>query len=124
MMSTATLSRLNNDVCAKAASKGLKPYVPFDQAEIDAFPPFPFPNLGGFEPEGWEEVGRYFLDKTGTDDSGPAMSLDHFKSMLTPGVGYAIVEEGEYQVYIGEFARKGKNDGLPRVEENGEAGSR
>jgi len=111
-MSLQTIQRLADEQAQRAAREGRRPYVPFDKAEIDRYPPFPFPNLGSYEPEGWEEVDRWFVDKTGHGyDWEPALSVRQLKVALRahvrehPGDGFAIVEEGEFQLYVGVFRR-------------------
>tara|TARA_B100000609_G_C17046984_1_gene346903 strand:- start:372 stop:695 length:324 start_codon:yes stop_codon:yes gene_type:complete len=105
MMSLATLQYVNQEIAAKAAAEGRTPYVVWP-GEVDAWPPFPFPNIGDYEPEGWELVESYFVDKTGRGyDWEPALSLKQFKQKIKPGFGYAVIEEGEFQVVIGQFKK-------------------
>ena len=82
------------------------------------------PALGDFLPKGWARVslkaeakdrgvhlddndgfGAYFVSK-GWSVRGrePALSVDEFVDRLKPGLGYAIVEEGQFQIKIGAFA--------------------
>jgi hypothetical protein len=75
-------------------------------------PPFPFPNLGSYVPKGWAEVDRLFCDKSGWGrEDEPALTIAGLKRKLTEHVaagnryGYAIVEEGTFQVYIGVFEK-------------------
>jgi len=92
------------------------------------------PNLGTFLPKGWSRVslamdhvgnsrgiymgdnegkGAFFVDKgfSGSHDE-PALALDEFIERLKPGLGYAIVEEGQFQVKVGAFALR--TDGRKR----------
>ncbi len=40
-------------------------------------------------------------------DSEPALSVNQFLKKLKVGHGYALIEEGEFQVYVGEFVKNG-----------------
>ena len=111
MMSLEVLRQVNEDIARQAAEEGLVPYVPFDVQEVDSYPPFPLPNLGYLEPEGWEKTDTsWFVDKTGGgQDYEPALTWSQFKRRMRqyisqhPGHGFAITEEGECQVYISAF---------------------
>jgi len=65
MMSLETIRRVNREAGREAAQKNRRPYVPWNLDEIREWPPFPFPNLGDYVPEGWELVMRFFVDKDG-----------------------------------------------------------
>jgi hypothetical protein len=77
------------------------------------WPPIPFPNLGSLEPDGWERTDAlWFVDKTGYGHDGEAaLTVEQFKRELrhyvheNPGHGFAITEEGEFQVYVSAFRR-------------------
>jgi hypothetical protein len=107
MMGLAEIIRLNNKACEKAKKAKLLPYVIKD-GDREKFPPFPFPNFGDYRPKGWELVGEYFVDSSGFGmDDEPALSIDQFLKKLKVGHGYALIEEGEFQVYVGEFVKNG-----------------
>ncbi len=112
MMSLEAIVYLNNQVAVQAEERELVPYTPESIDEIDSYPPFPFPNLGYFQPDGWEEdeETHWFVDKSGFgNDWEPAMTLEQFKKVLRKyhrehtEAGFAIVEEGQFQVYISAF---------------------
>ena len=68
------------------------------------------PNLGDYVPEGWVEVNRYMVDSSGFEDAAEIHSHGGFTheelmDKIVPGRGYAIVEEGQFQVKIGEFTK-------------------
>jgi len=85
-----------------------QPFLITHKAEVALWPPFPFPNLGDFCPDGWEEVDRFFCDSSGLGEPGePALTTEQLKVHLKVGMGYAVVEAGQFQVYIGEFQRVG-----------------
>ena len=111
MMSLETIHRLNDEIAVEAAEEGLLPYVPFDAEEVDNWPPIPIPNLGSLEPKGWEKTdAEWFVDKTGLGHAWePALTVEQFKKELrayvaaNPGCGFAITEEGQFQLYVSAF---------------------
>ncbi len=122
MMSLDTIRAMSDDQAKKAARRGSRPYVPFNAAEIDSYPPFPFPNIGSYRPKGWELIDEWFVDKSGWGAADePAMTTEQLKAALLamnnagPTYGYAIIEEGEFQLYIGIFKKtERKNNGSKR----------
>lgn len=80
------------------------------------------PNLGTYLPQGWSRVelesghgvysgdnagfGAYMVDSCGFGRAGePALTIGEFIDQLKPGLGYGIVECGQFQIKIGAFAR-------------------
>jgi hypothetical protein len=110
-MSLAAIHHLNTQIAVEAAERDAVPYVPLNVEEVDLYPPFPFPNLGYLEPDGWEKTDTaWFVDKTGQGHEWePALTVEQFKRQLReyvakhPGHGFAITEEGEFQVYVATF---------------------
>lgn len=112
MMSLEVIIAVNEQIAAEAAAEGLFPFVPNGPDDVDRWPPFPIPNLGYHEPDGWEKTDNWFVDKTGVGRSDePALTVEQFKRQLrryileNPGQGFAISEEGECQVVISAFRR-------------------
>ena len=111
MLSLETLHRLNDQIAVEAAEEGLVPYVPYDADEVDYWPPFPLPDLGYLQPDGWERTEQTWLvDDTGHGyESEPALTGKQFKQELrdyiaaNPGHGFAITERGEFQVVVSAF---------------------
>ena len=114
MMSLDAIRSVNQEIAAEAAERDLVPYVPFNADEIDGWPPIPFPNLGYHEPDHWVKTDTtWFVDKSGRGyDWEPALTVEKFKNELRryvtkhPGHGFAITEEGPFQVYISAFRPK------------------
>ena len=132
MFSGHTIRQLQNDAAQRAAEQGKEPLVIWDQASIENDIRH-IPNLGSHEPDGWELLDltdgwndelrlskcRYdslFVDKAGFGDAGEAaLTFDE----LVPTVGYliqiaddkriklgfAIVEEGQFQLHVGVFKK-------------------
>jgi len=65
------------------------------------------PNLSDSKiPSNWKLVKEHFVSKMPGGDGGPAMSFDDFAEEAKKGKHYAIVREGQFQVYVGEFEKK------------------
>jgi hypothetical protein len=111
MMSIDVLIAVNNEIAQQAAREGLVPFVPFSADE--ATTPFFCPNIGTLNPRGWRKTGQtWFVDKTGDGlDWEPALTWRQFRQRLAgyllrhPQHGYAVTEEGEFQVTISAFRR-------------------
>ena len=113
MMSLEVLRAVNAEIAQQAAREGLVPYVPASADE--ATTPFFCPNIGTLKPRGWRKAGAsWFVDKTGHGETWePALTWKEFRRQLAgyilrhPGHGFAITEEGEFQVVISAFRRVG-----------------
>ncbi len=109
MWSLRTIDQMSRAATDKAKRKGLKQPKLITAAQIEEMPPFPFPNFGHYEPLGWTECERWQVDSTGVDKCGLAFSVEGFKRHLLeyierhPTHGFAIVEVGQFQVYVGAF---------------------
>jgi hypothetical protein len=112
MMGLETLIAVNNQIAREAARRRLVPYVPSDASEVDGWRnlPFEFPNIGYLEPRGWEKVESWFVDKYGRGlESEPAITHRRLKLILreyieaNPEHGFAVVEEGQFQVVVSVF---------------------
>jgi hypothetical protein len=110
MWSLETINYLNRQAGKKARKRGKSPFVPAGPENVENWPPFPFPNLGDFNPPGWEQTQSWFVDKTGLGERWePALTWQQLKNELqeyiaeNPGHGFAITEEGQFQLYITAF---------------------
>lgn len=111
MMDLATIIAVNEEIAAEAARRNLQPFVPNGEAEVERWPPFPFPSVGRHDPGGWEQTDTtWFVDRTGVGrDWEPALTVDQFKRALKdhitshPGHAFAVVEEGPFQVIVAAF---------------------
>ena len=107
MFDLDTIRAMNRKQATGARRANVEPYVIESESEVDGFPPFPFPNIGDYRPKGWKLVNKYFVDSSGFGSNDePALTTEQFKRKLKVGMGYAIIEEGQFQVYIGEFERR------------------
>ena len=117
MMSGQQIRDLSREMTIKARQKHRIPFE-FDANDIadlkaGRWTRINIPALGDYVPPRWQRTERdaLFVDKTGMDKSGPALSISQFADALVVGKGYAIIEEGPFQVYIAEYERlpqKGK----------------
>lgn len=133
MMDLETIHEFQAEAAAQAARNKLEPYLAEadDVGRIDRLRHIP--SIGGYLPDGWErvdpseigphrtrpfagtigktsetdrEVSKYWVDSSGM--GGPdemAMPAQEFADLVKPGYGYAIVEEGQFQIGIGVFRR-------------------
>lgn len=112
MMSLEVIQYVNELIGRFAARRNLRPYVPSEPDEVDRWRslPFVFPNIGTHEPKGWEAVESWFVDKTGHGaEWEPALTHRRLKELLreyirrNPTHGFAVTEEGEFQVVVSAF---------------------
>lgn len=113
MLSGRAIRAANMEAAERAAEADAKPFVYFEADEVDEWGRFPFPYLGDYRPEGWELVDTHFVDSSGfgrTDE--PALTQGQFRELVKQRIrmspvtlGWAVIEAGEFQVFVGEFRR-------------------
>ena len=110
MMSASQIADLADECARRAKRAHRQPLVFESQHHVDgAYRTLP--NLGSYRPKGWKLEEYRTVDKYGIDFSGPAMTLPAmlvwFKVHLTDPErsGYALIEEGEFQVVVGRFEK-------------------
>jgi len=102
-MDPRTIRAMEQEQANRAAAKGVKPLMAWPG---DHRPSMRIPNIGSHCPKGWELVQEYFVDKSGMGaEDEPALTIDQFLGKVQDNMGYAIVEEGQFQLYVGEFRR-------------------
>ncbi len=118
MMSASAIRQVSRDAAIRAARENKMPFTVEAEdlqdwkGEIAAgrLPRLPFPFLGDFRSQGWTRTDRdpLFVDSSGWGtEAEPALTVraliedDH----LTVGKAYAIVECGQFQLYLAEFER-------------------
>lgn len=112
------LHRINEEAGQRNLKKGRGPHVISSLDEIDKMPPFPFPQLGCIQdPPGWKYNDVHWqCDKSGRGDS-LSYGSDGLKRKIKEylheihendwcNYGFAIVEEGPFQLVIGVFERE------------------
>lgn len=103
MMDIATIKRLNAEAAGEADHDRVEPLV-VTERNIREMPPFPFPYIGDYAPPGWRETNEYFVDASGLgDEAEPALTAGQLIKELKVGRGYAIVSQGQFQVYVAEY---------------------
>lgn len=87
----------------KAVNKRLSPYIATCDKDEKVFK---CPNLGNDCPTGWKLIEELFVDKSGFGaPSESALTADQFLAKVKKHQGYAIIEEGQFQLYIGVFEK-------------------
>ncbi len=113
MISLEHIKQLSDEAAVQAAEENKQPFVFWDDADIQSNLRN-IPNIGSHEPEGWEEYGKpLFADKSGFGNPDePSLTFAHLTGAIraiidrsAKSVGFAIVEEGQFQLYIQPFRR-------------------
>jgi hypothetical protein len=102
MMGIETIRAMADDAGLAARVEGKVPVRV--QPEIEQMRSIPF--LGTWVPPEFEEVDRHFVDSSGFGSPGePALTIDQFMEVVAanPDAYWAIVEAGQFQVFIGQF---------------------
>ena len=118
MWSLGTLHALNDKIHDKAERKNKKPKV-LTPAAIAKSPPFKIPNLNGYCPTGWFELQRWRAAKMPSFDK-LSMGPDEIRKTMEEWVerqghkslGWAICEEGEYQLYFASYLKLQETEGF------------
>ena len=114
MMSLTAIKEQNREAAAIAAAEGMTPFVYAEKSEVREIFPLPFPFLGDHRPEGWELAEEHFADSSGFGSrSEPALTAEQLLALIEEKiedahlggyqVGWAIIEAGQFQLYVGEF---------------------
>lgn len=120
MMSTYQIRADQQEAAERAASDGMVPFVYWKHDDLG--PPFPFPNLGDYVPEGWELVSHFMADTSGFGSPDePADTPEQLRERIErelrenpdAAIGWAIIEVGQFQVVIGQFRKTGGAHVLP-----------
>ena len=95
---------------ARVAARNHKRPVIIEQEDLDDYRAgnrraLSIPFLGDYTPKGFKKTENlYFVDSSGCGGPGePALTMDQFISKIVPGCAYAVVEAGQFQVYVQEF---------------------
>ncbi len=103
MMSLQAIKRASDEQAGNAARLNKQPLVAFEDGYITCKW---VPNIGGYKPDGWELIQVHFVDISGIGrDDEPALTLEQFFTKVKSGLGYAIIEEGQFQIHVGEFEK-------------------
>jgi hypothetical protein len=112
MMSTQQIVSMSEEAAVKAARENRVPFVYWPGDNLD--PPFPFPNLGSYMPDGWERTDHFMADSSGFGSPNePADTPEQMRARIervlrehpNDTIGWAIIEVGQFQVVIGQFRK-------------------
>jgi len=111
MMDLHTIHELSRQAARKARREHRQPAVPtdHDRAEMaqGRYGNFRIPNLGEYRPRGWRMIDQHFVDKSGFSSPGePALTMPKFMQLIAktdPSHGWGMIEEGQFQAWVGEF---------------------
>ena len=114
MMSLATIHDLSRKAARKAAREHKRP-VMVEEDDLDILETeLCIPNLGDYRPKGYKLIDTWFVDKSGFGaPDEPAMCQSEMFMKIREngaGYGYGMIEEGQFQCYVGVFkpAKKGE----------------
>jgi hypothetical protein len=110
MMSGQMIAQMSRQAAARASREKKYPFI-VEAEDLSAWTnrvtSFPFPNIGDWRPRGYKLVDHFMVDKTGWGaDNEPALTIPQLLKRLTVGMAYAIIEEGQFQIVLGEFKPK------------------
>ena len=107
MMSIGTIRRFSREAAQIAAKENKVPLL-VEEEDLERIKDHLryMPFVGDYVPTDYKLVETYFVDMTGVDETGPALSQKKFFSKVKTGRGYAVVEAGQLQMYVGEFVKK------------------
>lgn len=64
------------------------------------------PNFGDYRPDDYELIEEYFVDSSGFGQVGEgALTVEQFQAEIKKDYGYAIIDIGQFQIFIGEFQK-------------------
>lgn len=110
MMSIEYIEALATDAGVLAQHQRLEPAVVADTPFLDE-DLRSIPNLGDYVPKDWELVETLFVDSSGVGEEGEAsLTFGEFMTKVRVEIanqdeifGWAVVQAGQFQVYIGQF---------------------
>lgn len=115
MMHPTEIARLSNEAARKARREKKLPLVLGDIADVDHLgePGYRIPNLGSHVPKGWKVIEHWICDASGMgSDREPALTQAQLKATIRRKIsenklyGYAVVEQGPFQVVVGVFEKR------------------
>ena len=102
-MYSLEMIKKNNKEAARVA-EGKEPYVA--KSDNDRVVVNGCPDFGDYRPKGWKLIETYFVDYSGFGcDDEAALTVKQFLQKVKSGFGYAIIETGQFQLYVGEFQK-------------------
>jgi hypothetical protein len=106
MLGLGAIRAMNKEAVRKAKANKTQPYIAKCDNDKGVFS---CPKLGDHIPKGWVYVTEYFVDSSGFgSESEPALTPEQFQAKVKEGMGYAISDEGQFQLYVREYKRRVK----------------
>ena len=106
MFSLEYIKEMNKEAMKEAIDMQKLPIKVFSFGSVDIEKLRSIHNIGDYRPEGFNLVNTYFVDSSGFGSEGePALTFKQFSKVVKPECYYAIIECGQFQVYIGEFIK-------------------
>ena len=114
MMGLSMISHLCKEAEKKAKKNKVVPLVLAEPEDVDNLGShgYTIPNLGDHRPKGWKLVDHWLCDGTGLGGPNePALTQrqlkERMKQKLAEGkeYGYAVIEQGPFQVTLGVFEK-------------------
>jgi hypothetical protein len=110
MLSTESIEQESRRAARLAAERDMKPFTVWAE-DLRKWKggrcQLPFPALGSYKPKGYKLVDTLFVDSSGFgSENEPALTYNQLINRLVVGRGYAILKQGQFQCYVGEFVRK------------------
>jgi len=103
MYDLKTLERMEDEAGKNAKEYNLEPLVAEYNGDENITN---CPDLGNYEPEGWEYIQNHFVDSTGFGaENEMALTLEQFLAKVKEGLGYSICSAGSFQVNISEWKK-------------------
>ena len=116
MMGLAAIRQASREQAEVAAEEDQQPFVP-EQEDLKLWRngqvKVSIPSLGDHVPEGWKRLDEdewFFVDSSGFGQEGEsALTMDQFLRKAAdyaeehPGCGFAVVETGQFQLYVAPF---------------------
>ena len=116
MLGASAIQSISDVAAYRAAQEEQEPLIIWD-AERDARG---IPFLGSYVPQGWSPEGEpIMVDSSGFGEPGErALTQDQFVEHLKahPTLGWAIIESGQFQVWVQAFAEDPEAEGVEAPE--------
>ena len=103
MMDLQTLNDVNRTATRRAAERHTEPALWTGDRTG-----FRVPLVGDRTPRGWRKTGRedLFCDTSGWgNDSELALTTDQMFAAFKIGMGYGVIESGQFQAHVREFSK-------------------
>ena len=106
MYSLEVIKEMNQEAMNQAIDNNKVPVNVFSNGIVNPQKVKNIPSIGDFRPKNFELVNEYFVDSSGFGAVGEmALTFNQFLEVVKEGYFYAIIETGQFQVYIGEFKK-------------------